>query len=85
MKHENFPVNHSGVHRILIAEDDARLAGLLREYLINHGFAVEIESRGSRVVERILHREDQETRDHAQGLQGPYVADGIRPLVRRAQ
>jgi DNA-binding response OmpR family regulator len=38
----------------LIAEDDARLAGLLREYLINHGFAVEIESRGSRVIERIL-------------------------------
>jgi two-component system response regulator RstA len=41
--------------KILIAEDDARLASLLREYLVTHGFAVELESRGGRVVERILH------------------------------
>ena len=40
--------------QILIAEDDARLATLLREYLVNHGFAVEIESRGARVVECTL-------------------------------
>ena len=54
MKNEYSPVNHPGVQRILIAEDDARLAGLLREYFVNHGFAVEIESRGARAVERIL-------------------------------
>ena len=54
MKNEYSAVNHPGVHRILIAEDDARLAGLLREYFGNHGFAVEIESRGARAVERIL-------------------------------
>jgi two-component system response regulator RstA len=54
MKNEYFGVNHPGVHRILIAEDDARLAALLQEYLVNHGFAVEIESRGARAVERIL-------------------------------
>jgi two-component system, OmpR family, response regulator RstA len=53
MKSEYLPINHTGV-RILIAEDDARLAGLLREYFVNHGFAVEVESRGARVVERIL-------------------------------
>ena len=54
MKSEYFPVNHHDAQRILIAEDDARLAGLLREYLANHGFAVEIESHGARAVERIL-------------------------------
>ena len=54
MKNEYSPVNHPDVQRILIAEDDARLAGLLREYFVNHGFAVEIESRGARAVERIL-------------------------------
>lgn len=31
-----------------------RLADLLREYLVHHGFAVEIENRGARAVERIL-------------------------------
>lgn len=39
--------------RILIVEDDARLAELLREYLSTNGFRVEIESRGDRAGERI--------------------------------
>jgi two-component system, OmpR family, response regulator RstA len=44
----------SGIHRILIVEDNAGLANLLREYLVAHGFVVDIESRGERAVERIL-------------------------------
>ena len=48
------PASPSGIPRILIAEDDARLAGLLQEYFVKHGFAAEIESHGAQVVERIL-------------------------------
>ena len=39
--------------RILIVEDDARLATLLSEYLSSQGFAVNAESHGDRAVERI--------------------------------
>lgn len=39
--------------RILIVEDDARLATLLSEYLLSQGFAVNSESHGDRAVERI--------------------------------
>ena len=47
MKNEYRLIEHPGAHWILIAEDDSRLAGLLREYFVEHGFAVEIESRGA--------------------------------------
>lgn len=53
MKNES-AVSPPDAHRILIVEDDARLAGLLREYFVRHGFAVEVERRGARAVERIL-------------------------------
>jgi DNA-binding response OmpR family regulator len=39
--------------RILIVEDDARLATLLEEYLNGHGYEAGVESRGDRAVERI--------------------------------
>lgn len=39
--------------RILIVEDDARLATLTREYLEGNGFQVLIEGDGSRAVDRI--------------------------------
>jgi DNA-binding response OmpR family regulator len=39
--------------RILIVEDDARLATLLSEYLSSQGFAVNAESHGDRAVARI--------------------------------
>ena len=39
--------------RILIVEDDARLATLLEEYLSRHGYDAGVESRGDRAVERI--------------------------------
>jgi len=43
--------------RILIVEDDARLAALLQEYLSTNGFDVDLESRGDRAVERICKEE----------------------------
>jgi DNA-binding response OmpR family regulator len=43
--------------RILIVEDDARLAALLQEYLSTNGFDVVIESRGDRAVDRICREE----------------------------
>jgi two-component system response regulator RstA len=40
--------------RILLVEDDARLAALVQEYLEQQGFAVAIEARGDRATARIL-------------------------------
>ncbi len=40
--------------RVLLVEDDARLAALVREYLAQHGFTVMIEARGDRAAARIL-------------------------------
>jgi len=34
--------------KILIVEDDARLAGLIRDYLVREGYAVFLEERGDR-------------------------------------
>lgn len=38
---------------LLLVEDDARLAGLLTEYLGRNGFAVTVERNGTRAVSRI--------------------------------
>jgi len=40
--------------RVLIVEDDARLADLVREYLADNGFDVLVEPRGDAAVDRIL-------------------------------
>jgi DNA-binding response OmpR family regulator len=45
--------------RLLLVEDDARLASLVREYLQQHDFHVEIEPRGDRAVQRILQERPQ--------------------------
>lgn len=39
--------------RILIVEDDARLATLLQEYLSAQGYEVDVEGRGDRAIDRI--------------------------------
>jgi DNA-binding response OmpR family regulator len=41
-------------HRILVVEDDARLAALIRDYLQQQGFAVLIEARGDTASDRIM-------------------------------
>jgi DNA-binding response OmpR family regulator len=40
--------------RVLIVEDDAKLAELVREFLHSNGLRAEIEGRGDRAAERIL-------------------------------
>ncbi len=39
---------------VLVVEDDARLAELIRDYLQQQGYRVTVEGRGDRAVERIL-------------------------------
>ena len=46
--------NQIVTRRILMIEDDERLALLVRDYLANHGFEVLIESHGARAVERFM-------------------------------
>jgi len=46
-------VDNSEAWRILIVEDDERLANLTKEYLESNGLVVSIESNGSVAVERI--------------------------------
>lgn len=41
------------MHKILLAEDDHRLATLVRDYLADNGFEVTIEGRGDRVAEQV--------------------------------
>nr|WP_093311416.1 response regulator [Allopseudospirillum japonicum] len=48
------PVEAHDSSRILIVEDDTRLASLTREYLEGNGFNVTVEGDGARAVERIL-------------------------------
>ncbi|MCC6157083.1 MAG: response regulator [Deltaproteobacteria bacterium] len=43
-----------GMPRILLVEDDARLADVVAEYLRSHGMEVAIEARGDRAVTRIV-------------------------------
>ncbi len=39
---------------LLLVEDDAKLAGLVEEYLVKEGFSVRVESRGDAAIARIL-------------------------------
>src|SRR5689334_3564665 len=39
--------------KVLLVEDDLRLAELVRSYLQSNGFDVSVEGRGDRVVERV--------------------------------
>lgn len=41
-------------YRLLLVEDDARLAALVSSYLAPHGFSVAVETRGDRAAARIL-------------------------------
>lgn len=53
-KRETYTVDAHQSPRILIVEDDARLATLTQEYLEGNGFQISIEGDGSKAVERIL-------------------------------
>ena len=46
-------MSQSDKPKILIVEDDLKLAGLLSEYLVGQGFEVVLETTGNRAVKRI--------------------------------
>ncbi|MGI0119289.1 response regulator [Zooshikella sp. RANM57] len=47
-------MEHSETGRVLIVEDDERLATLTKEYLESNGMSVAVESDGAKAVDRIL-------------------------------
>ncbi len=51
---ENRMDNDQAITRLLLVEDDPKLAALVQEYLQKNGLQVAIETRGDRAVERIL-------------------------------
>lgn len=69
-------------NRLLLVEDDARLANSTREYLENHGYNVAVEYRGDTAVRRILKdKPDLVILDlMLPGLDGLEVCRRVRPL-----
>ncbi len=67
--------------RILLVEDDLKLAGLVREFLQQSGLEVSVEPRGDRAAERILsERPDVVILDvMLPGLDGFSVCKRVRP------
>jgi two-component system response regulator RstA len=78
-------MNSTPLVRILLVEDDLKLADLVREFLQGHGFSVAIEARGDRAVNRIL----QELPDLVvldlmlPGLDGLSICRQVRATYRR--
>lgn len=70
--------------RILLVEDDARLAALVQDYLVQHGMNVAVEHRGDRAVTRILsERPDLVILDlMLPGLDGFGVCREVRSVYR---
>jgi two-component system, OmpR family, response regulator RstA len=46
---------HQPNNRVLLVEDDNKLASLIQKFLSDQGFDVNIESSGDLAVERIFH------------------------------
>src|SRR5690606_6595729 len=67
--------------RILIVEDDLRLAELTRDYLVAHGLRVDIESDGARAAARIMdERPDLVILDlMLPGVDGLSICKQVRP------
>ena len=70
--------------RILLVEDDARLAALIQDYLVQHGMSVTVEHRGDRGAARILsERPDLVILDlMLPGLDGFGVCREVRSVYR---
>ena len=68
-------------HRILLVEDDASLASMVRDFLSPHGFQLTIEGRGDSAVERITSENpDAVILDvNLPGLDGFAVCKQVRP------
>lgn len=74
----------SGARRILLVEDDLKLAALVREFLEGAGFRVDIEPRGDMAAQRIVDENpDMVVLDlMLPGLDGLSVCRQVRPRYR---
>lgn len=72
-------------NRILLVEDDVKLAGLIKEFLENQGFEVNIEYRGDTAVDRILQENPSACILDIMlpGLDGLSVCARVRPQYQR--
>lgn len=72
-------------NRILLVEDDVKLAGLIKEFLGNQGFEVTVEYRGDAAVERILQENPDATILDIMlpGLDGLSICTRVRPRYQR--
>ncbi|MGQ7848725.1 response regulator [Granulosicoccus sp. 3-233] len=75
-------IDSNASNRLLLVEDDARLANSTREYLENNGYSVAVEYRGDTAVRRILRdKPDLVILDlMLPGLDGLEVCRRVRPL-----
>lgn len=75
-------IDSNATHRLLLVEDDARLANSTREYLENNGYKIAVEHRGDTAVRRILKdMPDLVILDlMLPGLDGIEVCRRVRPL-----
>ena len=73
-------------YRVLLVEDDARLASMVADYLSPHGFDVAVEGRGDSAVARILNENpDAVILDvNLPGLDGLAVCQAVRVAYRGA-
>jgi len=69
---------------VLLIEDDRRLAGLIKEYLVFNGYRLEIQRRGDTAAQKILDLQpDLVVLDlMLPGEDGLSVCRGVRPLYR---
>ena len=77
--------SHESPHRILIVEDDQRLAELTQEYLIRNGLEVSIEGDGLQAIRRIIDEQpDLVVLDlMLPGADGLAVCRDVRPHYKR--
>jgi two-component system OmpR family response regulator/two-component system response regulator RstA len=70
--------------RILLVEDDARLASMVADFLSPHGFDVAIEGRGDAAIDRIVHdHPDAVLLDvNLPGLDGFSICKAVRTSYR---
>ncbi|MGH1484640.1 MAG: response regulator [Cellvibrionaceae bacterium] len=74
-------IKNTPYHSLLLVEDDQRLANLIKEYMENHGFQVNIENRGDTATVAILEQKpDLVILDlMLPGIDGLEVCRRIRP------
>jgi two-component system response regulator RstA len=84
MKEPNMFLNKGDKPALLLVEDDVRLAQLIKEYMEQHSFIIDIEGRGDTAVQRIIDEQpDLVILDlMLPGLDGMDVCRQVRPQYK---